>query len=101
MLFAITSVSWASTGAAGTAALGPQMLRADAAGSPGPVTAAVADLGAEGSVPPSGDVPVFGPEGAKASTAIEIAPPGADRGRVRQADRGRARHSVPDTVGAP
>ncbi|QIJ61894.1 streptophobe family protein [Streptomyces sp. JB150] len=74
LLCAIAAVSWALIGMAGTAALGLRLLEADAAGSSGPMTAAVVALGAGGSVTPSGDVSVFGLEGAEATTAVEITP---------------------------
>lgn len=48
-----------------------------AAGPPGTMTAAVvaaAVLGADGSLPPSGDVSAFGLKGMEARTAVEIAP---------------------------
>lgn len=73
---AIAAVSWALIGMAGTAALGLHLLEADAAGELGPMTAAVVALGAGGSVTPSGDVSVFGLEGAQATTSIEITPLG-------------------------
>ncbi|MEV6841193.1 streptophobe family protein, partial [Streptomyces sp. NPDC051133] len=73
---AIAAVSWALIGMAGTAALGLHLLRADSAGSLGPMTAAVVALGAGGSVTPSGDVSAFGLKGAEAHTAIEITPLG-------------------------
>ncbi|MGW0839722.1 streptophobe family protein [Streptomyces sp. NPDC002787] len=73
---AIAAVSWALIGMAGTAALGLRLLEADSAGELGPMTAAVVALGAGGSVTPSGDVSVFGLEGAQATTAIEITPLG-------------------------
>ncbi|BBC37600.1 hypothetical protein SGFS_088940 [Streptomyces graminofaciens] len=73
---AIAAVSWALIGMAGTAALGLHLLEADSAGELGPMTAAVVALGAGGSVTPSGDVSVFGLEGAQATTAIEITPLG-------------------------
>ncbi|WEH19041.1 streptophobe family protein [Streptomyces sp. VNUA24] len=73
---AIASVSWALIGMAGTAALGLHLLEADTAGELGPMTAAVVALGAGGSVTPSGDVSVFGLEGAQATTSIEITPLG-------------------------
>lgn len=76
LLSAIACVSWALIGMAGTAALGLHLLEADAAGSLGPMTAAVVALGAGGSVTPSGDVSAFGLTGAEASTAIEITPLG-------------------------
>ncbi|MET9764082.1 streptophobe family protein [Streptomyces sp. NPDC006372] len=76
LLTAVASVSWALIGMAGTAALGLRLLEADAAGSLGPMTAAVVALGAGGSVTPSGDVSVFGLSGAEADTAIEITPLG-------------------------
>ncbi|WP_338899041.1 streptophobe family protein [Streptomyces sp. TG1A-60] len=73
---AIAAVSWALIGMAATAALGLHLLEADSAGELGPMTAAVVALGAGGSVTPSGDVSVFGLEGAQATTAIEITPLG-------------------------
>ncbi|MEU5142310.1 streptophobe family protein [Streptomyces sp. NPDC021139] len=76
LLSAIASVSWALIGMAGTAALGLRLLDADAAGSLGPMTAAVVALGAGGSVTPAGDVSSFGLRGAQAHTAIEITPLG-------------------------
>ncbi|MEU7408322.1 streptophobe family protein, partial [Streptomyces sp. NPDC042638] len=76
LLSAIAAVSWALTGMAGTAALGLHLLRADAAGSLGPMTAAVVTLGAGGSVSPAGDVSAFGLKGAEAHTAVEITPLG-------------------------
>ncbi|MGW0985061.1 streptophobe family protein [Streptomyces sp. NPDC002486] len=76
LMSAVAAVSWALIGMAGTAALGLRLLEADAAGSLGPMTAAVVALGAGGSVTPSGDVSVFGLSGAEADTAIEITPLG-------------------------
>ncbi|WP_264927576.1 streptophobe family protein, partial [Streptomyces sp. A012304] len=76
VLTAIAAVSWALIGMAGTAALGLRLLEADAAGSLGPMTAAVVALAAGGSVTPSGDVSAFGLTGAEADTAIEITPLG-------------------------
>ncbi|MFI8240105.1 streptophobe family protein [Streptomyces sp. NPDC085866] len=76
LLSAIAAVSWALMGMAGTAALGLHLLQADAAGSLGPMTAAVVALGAGGSVSPSGDVSAFGLKGAEAHTAVEITPLG-------------------------
>ncbi|MBX7549084.1 streptophobe family protein [Streptomyces sp. NPDC004232] len=76
LLSAIAAVSWALAGMAGTAALGLHLLRADAAGSLGPMTAAVVALGAGGSVVPSGDVSAFGLKGEAAHAAIEITPLG-------------------------
>ncbi|WP_193776184.1 streptophobe family protein, partial [Streptomyces sp. E2N166] len=76
LLSAVAAVSWALIGMAGTAALGLRLLDADAAGSLGPMTAAVVALGAGGSVTPAGDVSAFGLGGAQAHTAIEIAPLG-------------------------
>ncbi|WP_046727995.1 streptophobe family protein [Streptomyces humi] len=76
LLSAIAAVSWALIGMAGTAALGLHLLRADAAGSLGPMTAAVVALGAGGSVTPNGDLSAFGLKGAQATTAIEITPLG-------------------------
>ncbi|MFG2952930.1 streptophobe family protein [Streptomyces sp. NPDC048291] len=76
LLSSIAAVSWALIGMAGTAALGLHLLRADAAGSLGPMTAAVVALGAGGSVTPDGDLSAFGLKGAQATTAIEITPLG-------------------------
>ncbi|GHA18216.1 streptophobe family protein [Streptomyces echinoruber] len=76
VLSAIAAVSWALIGMAGTAALGLHLLRADTAGSLGPMTAAVVALGAGGTVTPSGDMSAFGLKGAEAHTAVEIAPLG-------------------------
>ncbi|MFG2572197.1 streptophobe family protein [Streptomyces sp. NPDC048481] len=73
---AVAAVSWALIAMAGTAALGLHLLDADAAGSLGPMTAAVVVLGAGGSVTPSGDVSAFGLTGAEADTAVEITPLG-------------------------
>ncbi|GAB2957548.1 streptophobe family protein [Streptomyces heilongjiangensis] len=73
---AVAAVSWSLIGMAGTAALGLHLLEADSAGELGPMTAALVALGAGGSVTPSGDVSVFGLEGARATTAIEITPLG-------------------------
>ncbi|MGC9377552.1 streptophobe family protein [Streptomyces sp. MH13] len=76
LLSAIASVSWALIGMAGTAALGLRLLDADAAGSLGPMTAAVVALGAGGSVTPTGDVSAFGLQGAEAHMAMEMTPLG-------------------------
>ncbi|MFF0226533.1 streptophobe family protein [Streptomyces sp. NPDC004629] len=76
LLSAITAVSWALIGMAGTAALGLHLLRADSAGSLGPMTAAVVALGAGGSLSPSGDLSAFGLKGAQTHTAVEITPLG-------------------------
>ncbi|MEU9337623.1 streptophobe family protein [Streptomyces sp. NPDC048290] len=76
LLSSVAAVSWALIAMAGTAALGLHLLGADAAGSLGPMTAAVVALGAGGSVTPSGDVSAFGLQGAEAATAIEITPLG-------------------------
>ncbi|MBT2415996.1 hypothetical protein J7I94_36665, partial [Streptomyces sp. ISL-12] len=76
LLSAIAAVSWALIGMAGTAALGLHLLEADDAASLGPMAAAAVALGAGGSVSPSGDVSVFGLEGAQARSAIEITPLG-------------------------
>ncbi|WP_309093622.1 streptophobe family protein, partial [Streptomyces sp.] len=76
LMSAVAAVSWALIGMAGTAALGLRLLEADAAGSLGPMTAAVVALAAGGSVTPSGDVSAFGLSGAQADTAIEITPLG-------------------------
>ncbi|WP_037872204.1 streptophobe family protein [Streptomyces sp. NRRL S-37] len=76
VMSAVAAVSWALIGMAGTAALGLHLLDADAAGSLGPMTAAVVALGAGGSVTPSGDVSAFGLSGAEAGTAVEVTPLG-------------------------
>ncbi|MEG3631491.1 streptophobe family protein [Streptomyces poriticola] len=76
LLSAIASVSWALIGMASTAAFGLHLLGADAAGSLGPMTAAVVALAAGGSVTPSGDVSAFGLDHAEAHTAIDITPLG-------------------------
>ncbi|MFJ9836320.1 streptophobe family protein [Streptomyces sp. NPDC101169] len=76
LLSAFTAVSWALAGMTATAALGLHLLRADAAGSLGPMTAAVVALGAGGSVSPSADVSAFGLKGGEAHTAVEITPLG-------------------------
>ncbi|WP_037845167.1 streptophobe family protein [Streptomyces sp. NRRL S-455] len=76
LMSAVAAVSWALVGMAGTAALGLRLLEADAAGSLGPMTAAVVALGAGGSVTPTGDVSAFGLSAAEADTAIEITPLG-------------------------
>ncbi|MFI2510580.1 streptophobe family protein [Streptomyces sp. NPDC018972] len=76
VMSAVAAVSWALIGMAGTAALGLRLLDADAAGSLGPMTAAVVALGAGGSVTPSGDVSAFGLSGAEAGTALEVTPLG-------------------------
>ncbi|MEV5737266.1 streptophobe family protein [Streptomyces sp. NPDC052292] len=76
LLSAVAAVSWASVGMTATAALGLHLLKADAAGSLGPMTAAVVALGAGGSVSPSADVSVFGLKGGEAHTAVEITPLG-------------------------
>ncbi|MGW5327739.1 streptophobe family protein [Streptomyces sp. NPDC004014] len=76
LLSAVAAVSWASVGMTATAALGLHLLKADAAGSLGPMTAAVVALGAGGSVSPSADVSAFGLKGGEAHTAVEITPLG-------------------------
>ncbi|BFO20332.1 hypothetical protein SHKM778_67200 [Streptomyces sp. KM77-8] len=76
VMSAVASVSWALIGMAGTAALGLRLLDADAAGSLGPMTAAVVALGAGGSVTPSGDMSAFGLSGAEAGTAMAVTPLG-------------------------
>ncbi|AZM63051.1 MULTISPECIES: streptophobe family protein [unclassified Streptomyces] len=76
LVSAVAAVSWSLIGMAGTAALGLRLLDADAAGSLGPMTAAVVALGAGGSVTPSGDVSVFGLSGAEATTAVAVTPLG-------------------------
>jgi hypothetical protein len=76
LISAVAAVSWAFIGMVGVAALGLHLLDADAAGSLGPMTAAVVALGVGGRVAPSGDVSAFGLDGAQAHTAIEVAPLG-------------------------
>lgn len=76
LLSAIASVSWAFLAMTGTAALGLHLLGADAAGSLGPMTAAVVAMAAGGRVTPSGDVAVFGMDSAGTQGAIGIMPLG-------------------------
>lgn len=76
VLGSVAAVSWAMAGMAATAALGLHLLGADSAGALGPMTAAVTVLAVGGSVTPSGDVSVFGLEGAEATTAVDITPLG-------------------------
>ncbi|MEU1312051.1 streptophobe family protein [Streptomyces cinnamoneus] len=76
LLTAIAAVSWAFLAMAGIAALGLHLLGADAAGSLGPMTAAVVVLAVGGSITPSGSVEAFGLTGAGAHTTIDIAPLG-------------------------
>ncbi|CDR12083.1 integral membrane protein [Streptomyces iranensis] len=76
LLAAIASVSWAFLAMVGIAALGLHLIGADGAGALGPMAAAATVLAVGGSVTPSGDVGVFGLEGAQARAAIDIAPLG-------------------------
>ncbi|MFJ2344199.1 streptophobe family protein [Streptomyces antimycoticus] len=76
LLAAIAAVSWAFLAMVGIAALGMHLIGADRAGALGPMTAAVTVLAVGGSVTPSGEVGVFGLEGAQARAAIDIAPLG-------------------------
>ncbi|MEV4437259.1 streptophobe family protein [Streptomyces sp. NPDC049585] len=76
VLTAVAAVSWAFLAMAGVAAAGLHLLGADAAGSLGPMTAAVVVLAVGGSVSPSGAVEAFGLTGAGAHTTIDIAPLG-------------------------
>ncbi|MFF4228572.1 streptophobe family protein [Streptomyces sp. NPDC001820] len=76
VLASVAAVSWAVVAMAGAAALGLHLLGADSAGSLGPMTAAAVVLAVGGSVTPTGDVSVFGLEGAQARTAIDITPLG-------------------------
>ncbi|MEV6396320.1 streptophobe family protein [Streptomyces sp. NPDC051907] len=76
LLTSVAAVSWALVGMAGAAALGLHLLGADSAGALGPMTAAVTVLAVNGSVTPTGDVSVFGLEGAEARTAVDITPLG-------------------------
>ncbi|MGK5628085.1 streptophobe family protein [Streptomyces sp. URMC 123] len=76
LLSSIAAVSWAFLGMVGIAALGLHLLGADVITSLGPMTAATVVLAVGGRVHPSGDVEIFGLEGAEARTAIEFAPLG-------------------------
>ncbi|MEY7978687.1 streptophobe family protein, partial [Streptomyces pilosus] len=76
LVSAVASVSWALIGMVGAAALGLRLLDADAAGSLGPMTAAVVALGAGGAVTPSGDMSAYGLSGAQAGTAVDFTPLG-------------------------
>ncbi|MEU6345594.1 streptophobe family protein [Streptomyces sp. NPDC046977] len=76
LLSAIAAVSWAYLAMVGVAALGLHLLGADTAGSLGPMTAAVVAMAVGGKVSPSGDVAVFGLDGAGAAGAIDIMPLG-------------------------
>ncbi|QNS07020.1 streptophobe family protein [Streptomyces xanthii] len=76
LISAVAAVSWAFIGMVGVAALGLHLLDADAAGSLGPMTAAVVTLGVGGQVAPSGDVSAFGLDTAQTHTAIDVAPLG-------------------------
>ncbi|MGV9250147.1 streptophobe family protein [Streptomyces sp. NPDC003697] len=73
---AITSVSWALSGMAATAAVGAHLLGMDSGGSPAPMAAALMALAVGGSVTTSGEVSAFGWEGARAHTAVEATPLG-------------------------
>lgn len=76
LLSAVASVSWASIGMVGTAALGLHLLGAGSAGPLGPMTAAVVALGAGGSVTPSAGMSAFGAKGVEVHTALRITPLG-------------------------
>ncbi|WP_432251886.1 streptophobe family protein [Streptomyces sp. HNM1019] len=76
LLAALASVSWAFLAMVGIAALGLHLIGADGAGALGPMAAAATVLAVGGSVTPSGDVGVFGLEGAQARAAIDLAPLG-------------------------
>ncbi|MEU3462514.1 streptophobe family protein [Streptomyces sp. NPDC006733] len=76
LLSAVAAVSWAFLAMTGTAALGLHLLGADAAGSLGPMTAAVVAMAAGGRVSPSGDVAVFGMDGMGTQGAIGVMPLG-------------------------
>ncbi|WP_171171363.1 streptophobe family protein [Streptomyces sp. I05A-00742] len=76
IIIAVAGVSWAFLAMAGVAALGLHLLGADAAGSLGPMTAAVTVLAVGGSVAPSGAMEAFGLKGAGAHTTIDIMPLG-------------------------
>ncbi|MFC5722438.1 streptophobe family protein [Streptomyces gamaensis] len=76
LLSSISAVSWAFIAMTGVAALGLHLLGADAAGSLGPMTAAVVVLAVGGSLTPSGAVEAFGLTGAGAHSTVEITPLG-------------------------
>ncbi|GHF72139.1 hypothetical protein GCM10010218_61780 [Streptomyces mashuensis] len=76
LLTAVAAVSWAFLAMAAVAAAGLHLLGADAAGSLGPMTAAVVVLAVGGSVTPSGSVEAFGLTGAGAHTTIDLVPLG-------------------------
>ncbi|MFF3562827.1 streptophobe family protein [Streptomyces sp. NPDC002574] len=76
LLSAIAAVSWAYLAMVGVAALGLHLLGADTAGSLGPMTAAVVAMAVGGKVSPSGDVAVFGLDGAGAAGALDVMPLG-------------------------
>ncbi|MCB5168088.1 streptophobe family protein [Streptomyces bambusae] len=73
---AVAAAGWALVAMAGVAALGLHLLEADGAGRLGPMTAAVVVLAVGGSVTPSGDVSVFGLDGAEAATVLSVRPLG-------------------------
>lgn len=76
LLGASACVGWAVLGMACTAALGLRLLEADSQGELAPMTAAVVALGAGGAVRPSGDMSVWGVDGAEAATALRFTPLG-------------------------
>ncbi|MFH8370692.1 streptophobe family protein [Streptomyces sp. NPDC018031] len=76
LISALAAVSWAFLAMVGLGALGLHLMGADRAGSLGPMTAAAVVLAVGGSVKPSGDVKIFGLEGADATSAVDIAPLG-------------------------
>ncbi|MCZ4125112.1 streptophobe family protein [Streptomyces sp. H39-S7] len=76
LLSAVAAVSWAFLAMTATAALGLHLLGADAAGSLGPMTAAVVAMAAGGRVSPSGDVAMFGMDGMETQGAIGVMPLG-------------------------
>ncbi|MFF8815580.1 streptophobe family protein [Streptomyces pactum] len=76
LLSALAAVGWAFLAMVGVGALGLHLMEADRAGSLGPMTAAAVVLAVGGSVEPSGDVRVFGLEGADATSAIDVMPLG-------------------------
>src|SRR5882757_1544334 len=67
---ALASVSWAFAAMAATAALGLHLLGADAAGSLGPMAAAVVAMAVGGKVRPTGDVGAFGLTGSQTQAAV-------------------------------
>ncbi|KUJ68914.1 hypothetical protein ACZ90_16135 [Streptomyces albus subsp. albus] len=76
LLSALAAVSWAFLAMVGVAALSLHLMGADDVGSLGPMTAAAVVLAVGGTVEPSGDLQIFGLQGAEATSAVDIAPLG-------------------------